>query len=541
MIAAIFTRARFAAAIAAILVISACGQNEQQAQTDAPAAQAQMSITRGEAGEPDTLDPGLATTTSEHAILGEVFLGLTTEDAKAQPIPGAAERWDVSADGLVWTFHLRDHTWSDGTPVTAEDFVSGWRRVLDPKTAAAYALILYDFKNAQAINAGKMPVEQLGVRAVDARTVEITLEHPAPYLPQLLRHQATFPFPRHVFAAHGADWIKPGIQIGNGPYIVTEWLPNDHITLVKNSRFYDAANVAIDRITFIPINDPNAALRRYRAGEMDALNYIPEDQIDWLKANLADQLTIVPKLTIAAVVLNETRKPFDDIRVREALNLAYDRDLMTKTIIRTGQEPAYSIVPPGIADYPMTAQLSFKNLTQPERIARAKELMLQAGYGPQKRLALTFSTIASQDARRVTAAIQQMWREVFVDLEIAQFDGRVLVSKRRAGDFDAAPTGWLADYNDAYNFLFLFLSDNDLNDAKYKNPMFDALLGEAQNEPDLAKRGQILARAEQMLLDDHVWIPTRYEVVSNLVQPHVRGWVTNSSDINRTRWLTIER
>jgi oligopeptide transport system substrate-binding protein len=524
-------------ALGLVAVLAACGQNQT---ANAP-AQGETVLNRGNPSEPDSLDHHFTTSTTEHAIIGELIIGLTTDDPEGKPIPGAAERWETSDDGLTWTFHLRDHNWSDGMPVTAEDFVYAWRRVLDPKTAAPYALILYDVKNARAVNGGQMPVEQLGVRAIDAKTFEVQLEHPAAYFPTLVKHMTAFPVPRHVVERLGREWSAAGNYVGNGPYSLVSWTPNDNVTLRKNPRFYDAANVKIDRVVFHAVNDDNAGLRRFRAREFDTLDGIPADQIDWLKANMPDVVHIMPAATVAALVMNQSRKPFDDVRVREALNLTYDRDTMTATIMRTGQSPAYSVIPPGIANYPGNVMQSFKEMSYPERVRRAQGLMQQAGYGPNRHLALTFSTGPTQDARRIGAAVQQMWREIYVDTTIEQFDGRVLYNNLNDGNYSVSPYGWHADFNDPYNFLFLFLSDNELNYARYKNPAFDALLQQSQGEQDLVRRGEILARAERMLLDDHVWIPTRYEIVENLVHPYVKGWITNIDDTNRTRWLSVER
>lgn len=533
---------RIGIAFAALLLLAGCGQNTAtNKQGSAISAADSNTLRRANAAEPTSLDPDYTTAVNEHAIMGEMLMGLTTEGPDGNPVPGAATSWETSPDGLTWTFHLRDHQWSDGKPVTAQDFVYAWRRILDPKTAAAYASILYVFKNADAVNSGKMPPEKLGVRAVDDKTIEIQLENPAPYLPELMMHMTAFPLPRQSVDAHGKDWTQPGNYIANGPYVLSEWIPNDHITLVKNPKFYDAANVKIDKVVFYPTSDPDAALKRFRGDELDTLDIVPATQIGWVKANMGAMFHVEPYLATGFYVINVSRKPFNDIRIREALNLAYDRDTVAYKLLPFGEPPSYSIVPPGVANYPHGVELSFKSMPYEDRIKRAQELMREAGYGPDHRLKLTFSTSSSADARRVASAAQQMWGAVYIDAEISQLEAKIYSSNLQTGNFDVAAYGWVGDFNDARNFLFLGMSNNELNYGRYKNPAFDALIHQSDKEQNLAARGAILAAAEAMILKDSAWIPTRFQVTSNLVRPYVKGWVTNIKDVNRTRWLSIER
>jgi oligopeptide transport system substrate-binding protein len=523
--------------------VAACGDGTgTQGASSAPGGSSgEVVLRRGNSGEPSSLDPHFSTATNEDAVISDMLIGLTTADAQGQTIPGAAERWETSADGKTWTFHLREHQWSDGTPVTANDFVYAWRRVLDPKSAAPYGSILFSFKNAQAISAGKMPPEQLGARAVDDRTLELQLEHPVPYLTELLSHATAYPVPAHAVERLGQDWTKSGSYVANGPYTLAGWLPNDHITLVKNPRFYDADNVKIDRVMFLPITDPDAGLRRFRAGELDVQDTIPPSQIAFVESTLGPMFHKEIYLANGWLVLNLQRKPFDDIRVRQALNLAYDRETMAYKVVNIGQPPSYSLLPPGIANYPGGVEFDFKNVPQAERVKRAQELMRQAGFGPDKPLITTMTTGPSPEARRIAAAVQEIWRAIYVNADIVQTDPQVYFSNLRAGNFDIGAYAWVADYNDPRNFLFLFLSDNELNYGKYKSAEFDALIHQSDQELDLEKRGRILAQAETLLLKDMPIIPNRFQVTLNLVQPYVKGWVTNVTDTNRTRWLSIER
>ena len=533
----------FSICAAALMAIAACGDGtSSKGANNAPSGSgSEVVLRRGNGGDPASLDPHFVTAANEDAVISDMLIGLTTQDAEGRAIPGAAERWETSPDGKTWTFHLRDHQWSDGTPVTANDFVYAWRRVLDPNSAAPYGSILYGFKNAQAISAGKMAPDQLGARAVDDKTVELQLEHPVPYLTQLLGHATAYPVPAHVVERLGREWTNPGNYVSNGPYTLAEWIPNDHLTLVKNPKFYDAANVKIDRVMFFPITDAEAGLRRFRGGELDVQDGIPTSQIAFVESTMGPMLHKEIYLANGWLALNLQRKPFDDIRVRQALNLAYDRETMAYKVVNIGQPPSYSLLPPGIANYPGGVEFDFKNVPQAERVKRAQDLMRQAGFGPDKPLRTTMTTGPSPDTRRIAAAVQEIWRAIYVEAEIVQIDPQVYSSNLRSGNFDIAGYGWLADYNDPRNFLFLFLSDNELNYGKYKNPAFDALINQSDQEQDLEKRGQLLAQAEALLLKDTPIIPNRFQVTLNLVQPHVKGWVTNISNTNRTRWLSIER
>jgi oligopeptide transport system substrate-binding protein len=525
------------------LALAACGDNATQNKKDASKAPAPglVVLNRGNGAEPASLDPHHTQGTWEANIVGEMLVGLTTEDPEARPIPGAAESWDVSPDGKTWTFHLRDHLWSDGKPVTPQDFIYAWQRLLNPKTAAQYASILYVFKNAEAINGGKMPLEMLGAKAIDDKTLQLELEHPAPYLPELLMHQTAFPVPRHVVEAKGDDWTKAGNYVGNGPYTLTEWIPNDHVTLNKNPTFYDAANVKVDRVVFYPTADENAALKRFRAGEFDIQSDIPMDQIDFLRQSMPETLHISPLLGVSYILVNQSRRPFDDVRVREALNLAYDRETVTEKIIRLGEPPAYSFVPPGIANYPSTNAFDFKSLSYPDRVKRAQDLMRQAGFGPNQRLRATLAISSTPDAKRVAAAVQQMWKQIYVDVDLLQSEVQVNYVKLQTGDFDIGGAGWVGDYNDAFNFLFLLMTNNGgFNYGRYHNPQFDALMERSNREPDAKKRGELMSEAEAIAMKDYAWIPTRFPVAPNLVRPYVKGWVANNRDFHRTRYVSID-
>ncbi|NWH08634.1 MAG: peptide ABC transporter substrate-binding protein [Alphaproteobacteria bacterium] len=505
-------------------------------------AQSPMILHRGNGAEPESLDPLRAEGQWENHIIGDMMLALYTEDAEANPIPGAASSYEVSPDGLTWTFRLRDHSWSDGVPVTADDFVFAYRRILDPANAGKYASILFDIKNARLVNEGKLPVDALGVSAIDAKTLSISLEHPAPYLLQMVMHQTWFPVPKHKVEELGDDWVKAGNYVSNGPYVLAEWRPNDRVKLVKSPTFYDAANVKIDEIYFYPTEDTTAAVKRFRAGELDTQDQVSSQDVDWIKANLPGQLKLEPYLALSYIAINMTYAPLSDIRVREAINLAFDRETIATKLLNFEEAPAYAVVPAKVADWPGGNALSFKDLPYPDRVARAKQLMEEAGYGPGNRLALRYEHGPQPDNKRIAAAFQAMMREIYVDLELRQSETKTLYVYLQEGDFQLGQAAWVGDFNDAYNFLFLFESDNHgLNYGRWKNPDYDALIDKAQNTVDGKERQAIMAQAEKIILDQFAFIPNRFLNTRNLVSPRVKGWITNIRDINRTRWLSVEQ
>jgi oligopeptide transport system substrate-binding protein len=525
------------------LLLTACGQDAETGGNPPGALTAgTMVLHRGNTAEPESLDPAINTTLWGSHIIADMLMGLYTDDAEGKPILGAASEASVSEDGLTWTFTLRDHRWSDGRAVTADDFVYAWQRVVDPKTASKYASLLYVFKNARAVTEGEVPPSALGARAISDNTIVLDLESPAPYLPELLSHALTSPVPRQVVEANPNNWTRVGTNVSNGPYSLVEWVPRDHIALVKNPHFYDAANVKIERVIFYPTEDAEAALRRFRAGELDTVDPIPAAQIDWLRANMPDALRLRPILAIDYVIMNQTRAPFKDVRLREALSLAYDRELLTNVIYRLGETPAYNIVPPGVGNYPGGAAVTFKDMPKADRISRAQGLMRELGYRPDKPFRTTYMTSSLPDARRAAAAIQEMWRQIYVDVEIVQLEAAQVYAHVKEGDFDVSAASWIADFNDASNFLFLLTTNNGgLNYGRYSNPRFDDLLAAAEREADVGRRGEMLLAAEKIALAEHAWITRTFRSSRQVVQPYVQNWISNAKDVNRTRWLSVER
>lgn len=502
-----------------------------------------FTLHRGNGAEPSTLDPHKASGNWENNVIGDIFMGLMTEDAGARAVPGAALGYTASPDGLVYTFQLREHKWSDGVPVTAHDFEFSFRRILDPKTAAQYAAILYPIKNAEAVNSGKMTVDQIGVHALDAKTLQIEFHFQVPYIRELLTHYTTFAVPQHVVEKLGDDWVKAGNMVGNGPYVLKEWIPNDHIQLVKNPYFYDAKSVAVENVYFYPTQDASAALKRFRAGEFDLVtDSVPSQTITWLKQNMPRELKLTPYIETSYFQFNVTRKPFDDLRVRRALTMAVDREIIASKITRANETPAYALIPPGIPGYPGTAQFRFKPLSMEERVAKARWLLAEAGYGPNNPLKFDFNLMNTTETKLVSVALQEMWKQVGALAQLIPSESQVHYDVLRKHDFSVAWAGWIADYRDPKDFLFLFqTSTTDLNYGLYTNPKFDRMMDASDYEHDAGRRAAMLGDAEQLLLDDAAVAPVYFGVSRDLVSQQVKGWVSNNVNINRTRYLSLDR
>jgi oligopeptide transport system substrate-binding protein len=526
------------AAGSSLSLVSACSRTDRARLTHAPNV-----LNRGNGADISSLDPHFITGNWEAYVIGDCILGLTTEGPDGSAIPGAADRWDTSSDGRTWTFHLRDHRWSDGSKVTADDFVFAWRRILDPMMAAPYAYYLYVVKNARDINKGKAPANTLGIVAKDERTLVVELNEPAPYLPEWLQHQTTWPVPRHTVLAKGRAWSRPENFVANGPYVPASWVPNDRVVLKKNPLFFEASRVRIGTVNYFPTQDNQAALKQMVAGELDIQEPFPIAAIDWLHRNMPAELDVRPNLSNAYLIFNFLKPQFQDKRVREAMCLAYDRETIANKILKLGDAPAYAFVPPGTANYPGGASLGFKRMPMVERVKRARALMSAAGYGADNHMRATYLTVPNPDVQRTAAVIQAMMRRIFVDLEISSVDASIFYKTLANHDFELAPSSWIGDFNDASTFLDLLYSGNGNNYGSYSSSRFDRLYESAKLQSDAVKRGALMAQAEQVALDDFAVIPTRFRQSQNLVEPYVKGWrsrTPNLRNFHRTRWLWIE-
>ncbi|WP_421785946.1 peptide ABC transporter substrate-binding protein [Hyphobacterium sp.] len=498
---------------------------------------------RGNSAEPLTLDPHKASGTWENNIIGDMFIGLFTDDAHGAPIPGMAESWTVSEDGLTWTFELREAVWSDGEPVTAGDFEYAFQRILNPATLAQYASLLYPIENAQAVNSGEMPPEAVGVEAIDDNTLEIRLENPAPYLPGLLTHYTTFPVPSHVVEEFGDQWVQPrNIQV-NGPYRLVQWATNNFVHVERNERFFDNESVCIDEVFYYPTVDAAAGVRRVQNGELHLNNEFPGQHIDRLRREMEEYVRVYPYMGTVYFSINNEIDGFADPRVRNALGMAVNREFLAEEIYRDGRSAAYSLVPPDVANYAGGVSAEWASLSMDERRELARELLLEAGFGPDNPLEFEYSHRSTGDNPRIAPVVQQDWESIadWVNVDIVQIETQIHYENLRSADYQIGDGGWIADYNDPYNFLFLAEERSiPMNYSRYRNPEYDDLVARANQELDMEVRASMLADAEQMMIDDMPIVPIVFYVNRAVVSPEVTGWEDNIVHIHRTRFMCLE-
>jgi oligopeptide transport system substrate-binding protein len=504
-----------------------------------PASAASV-LNRGTGAEPTSLDPHKGFAGSAVIILYDLFQGLMTPDAAGKATFGQAESFTVSPDGLVYTFKLRPNLqWSDGVALTAEDFVYSMRRALDPKTASRLASQLYPIKGARAVNRGAPP-ETLGVRALDPRTVQITLESPKVFFPDILISIIAAPVPRHVIEKLGDEWTKPGNLVSNGAFMLKEYVPQSYIRAEKNAKFWDAGNVKLDAVVYTPTEDLGTSLRRFRAKELDiALNF-PPDQIGWIKENLKTELKTAPALGIYYFLLNTAKPPFDDVRVRKALSMAIDRQGMIDRVLKNDVIPAWGVVPGAVSGTtPRTDPMAGKSMG--ERQAAARALLTEAGYGPGKPLKFTLRYNTLEENRIIAVTLAAMWKPLGVEVTLQNADFRAITQAAQQGDFEMLNYTWYAPYDDPTAFLTVLGSGNPNNRSFYSNAAYDKLLAETDGMTDAGKRLAALKQAEDMAMADEPLIPLYFYVNRSLVHKEVKGWVPNPKSANLARFLSVER
>ncbi len=492
-------------------------------------------------GEPASLDPHKVSGTWENYVVGDMFIGLTTENPKAEAVPGVAESWTVSEDGKTYTFKLRESVWSDGHPLTAEDFVYSLQRILLPETAAEYASLLYIIEGAEAVNTGKAEPSTLAVKALDPQTLEVKLTGPAPYFLELLTHYTAYPVPKHVIDKHGKLWTKPENMVTNGPFKLVEWLPNTHVKLTKNDKYWGAADLAIDNLVFYTQEDRAAVQKRFRAGEIDVAMDFASDQISWLRKNMPEEARIAPYLGSYYYPINSSVEPFTDVRVRKALSMAVNREAIVDKVLKTGELAAYSFVPPGVSRYANPAEVDWKDIPFKERQKMAKELLKEAGFDKDNPLEFVFRYNTSENHKRIAVAVASMWKQIGVKAELFNSEVKVHYADLKQGDFQVARAGWIADYNDAQNFLYLLETRTGANNyGRYSNPEYDKLMREAEVTADLEARAKLMVKAEALAMADQPVIPIYHYVSKNLVAKNVVGFVDNAKDIHRWRYVSLK-
>ena len=513
-------------------------------ETPVEAAHRTKTLLLGNGAEPADLDPHIAVTYTDYNILVSLFEGLTViDEATSKPLPGAAERWDISDDGLTYTFHLRpDGVWSNGDPVTAQDFVFSIERILSPKLASDYAYMLDVLQGAADYTAGKLTdFSQVGAKALDARTLQLTLDRPTPYLLSLTAHQAWFPVhPATVMKygdphARGTGWTRPGILVSNGPFTLAEWKPDQHILVKKNPRHHDAAQNQLEAVKFFPVADPGVDERAFRAGQLHITYDVLPDRLDaWRRENPAS-LRIDPFLETFYIRFNTTKPPFSDRRVRRALALAIDRDAIAGPVMRNSRTPARSFVPPATAGYTSIASI-------PTDFEAARRLLAEAGYPGGKGFPpFEIKMNADPVNTKVFEAIQQMWRkELGIESTLSTMDFRVYIDAMQTLAFDVLRSRWVGDFNDPATFTDLLTSTSGNNNTGWKNPAYDRLIAAASRELDTGRRFDLLHQAEAIALEESPATPVFFGTRTYLIHPDVKGWVPALLGVHRYQTIRLE-
>ena len=488
---------------------------------------------RDNGAEPATLDPHLAEGAPSSHILRDLFEGLTSESPQGRIVPGAAIRWNISRDGKTYTFYLRrEARWSNGDPVIADDFVYGLRRSASPATASSSAQGLLPIANAAEVLSGELPTDQLGVTAINDYILQIDLKGPTPYFLRILNLASTYPVHRPSLDEHGSAFSRPGNLVSNGAYVLKDWKLRSRIELTRNEYYWDADNVVLEQIFYYPFADQSAASKQFRAGELHWTDGVPSNQFKWLQKHYPGELVISPWSGSYFFGYNVLREPFilnPDLRL--ALALALDRDLLTEKVTQFGEQPSYSLVPPGIGDFvsplPVWAEWS-----QAERNAEARRLYSGAGYSEERPLRIEIRYNSGGNNKKMALAAASLWKQVLgVQATLFNEELKVFLQTREQKVLTQVfRAGWISDYADPFSFLELFRSGHGRNDYGYSNELYDSLLDEIAAERIPARRRRLMFEAERVLLADLPFIPLYTYVTKRLVNPRLRGWESNIMD-----------
>jgi oligopeptide transport system substrate-binding protein len=509
---------------AALLAATGCARRE----TRAAAAVRAQTLLLGNGAEPADLDPQVVTIYTDQNILLALFEGLTAVDEKtSQAVPAAAKSWDVSADGLTWTFHLRDGLrWSNGELLVADDFVQSWQRMLSPALGAEYANLLYPIKNAEAFNQGSVADPGvLGLSAPDRNTVKVVLERPIPYFPVLVAQPPWFPVNPRVLEHFGATsrrgtlWTRPGNLVGNGPFTLEEWIPNARILVAKNPSYWNAETVTLRQIVFFPTENPETEERDFRAGQLHVTYSLPVSKMDTYRRDAPDRLRVDPFLQTFFLRFNVKRPPFDDPRVRRALSLAIDRDIIAKRVLSGAYPPAHSFTPPDCGGYTPKARVDLD-------AGRARSLLAEAGHAGGAGLPIFEVQVRNDGVQApVMEAIQAMWaKELGVHVTLATLEQKTWIQNQQMLNYSVSTAGWAGDFLDPVTFLDLFVTDGGNNWTGWADGSYDRLIREAAGTTDPQERLEVFQKAEAYLLEKAPVAPLFFGAHSYLIDPAVKGW-----------------
>jgi len=534
---------RCAAAALALLTFAAAGCRPRQ--TAVETARASQTLLIGNGAEPGDLDPHLATAYTEFNIILGLGEGLTSiDEASGKPVPGATSSWDVSTDGLRYTFHLRPEAkWSNGEPVVAADFLFSYERILRPLLASEYAYMLFPVRGAENFNAGKTAdFASVGFSAPDHHTLVVELAAPTPYFLGLVAHQAWFPVhPPTVLKfgkidQRGTAWTRPENHVGNGAFRLAAWVPNDRVEVVRNPHHWSDPKAGLQRVIFHPTDNLPADESAYRAGQRHVTYDVLPERMDTYRAQNPSPLRVDPFLETFYLRFNTTRKPLDDARVRRALALAIDREALAGSVLHASRLPAYHYVPPGTS-----AGAYRSEARQPHDPAAARALLAQAGFPEGKgfpRLEVLMNTDVVNT--RILEAVQSMWkRELGVDVALVSQDFRVYLDSMKGLRYDIARARWVGDYDDPNTYLDMFLTGGGNNQTGWSSSTYDKLIAEAAAAREPAARFALFQQAEKLLLDEAPIAPVLFGTRVQLVRPEVQNWHGNLLGVRRYQTLSL--
>ncbi|WP_111979613.1 ABC transporter substrate-binding protein [Algibacillus agarilyticus] len=500
-------------------------------------------LVRGIGAEVPSLDPHKSEAMNSSIVIRDLLEGLTSEDENGNLIPGAASHWHTE-DNRTFLFYLRpDAVWSNGDPVTAHDFVYSWRRLADPLTASPYGwyLEMTTIKYAADVLAGKLKPNKLGITAIDNLTLKIELTESLPYFPKMLVHTSVKPVHQATIQKHGDRWTRSGNFVGNGAFVLNEWVVNERMVLIKNHKYMDAKKTILNKVTYLPIENQVAEMNRFFAGEIDISYEVPNEHFKRLAKEHSDSVVITPMLCSYYYGVRVDNPPFDDVRIRKALAYALDRDIITHYITGKGETPAYYFTPDKTAD--MQADLpEYATWSQDERNEKARQLLAQAGYDKNNPLEIELLYNTSENHKKIATAIRQLWKQTLgVRVSLVNEEWKTFLDTRRFGTYQLTRSGWCGDYNEPSTFLTLLLSNNSSNDMHYKNAEYDAVINKALKAKNLASRRQSYADAEAILARDMPIIPIYHYVNARLVKKKVGGYpLNNALDIMPSKYMYIK-
>jgi oligopeptide transport system substrate-binding protein len=524
-----------------VLLLGASLAALSQAATIPPGVQlhASQTLIRNNGSEPETLDPALAESVGANNLTRDLFEALTANDGAGKTVPGVAESWK-QLDATTWVFKLRNTAkWSNGDPVTADDFVYGIRRFVDPKTASTYANTfgIFFLNGAEVVKGGK-PTSAIGVKAIDKLTLEIKTAFPVTFLPELMSNNNLGPVHKASVEKFGKEWTKPGKLVSNGAFVLKDWQVNNRVVIEKNPQYWDAANVQLTKVTYLPIEDGHADVKLYESGENEWVYQLPPGTFEKYKVQYPKDIRNSPMIGLRYYSYQTQDPAFKDVRVRKALSMVLDRDILAQRVTADGQAPAYGLIVSGTKGADVSAY-DWATWPMDKRVAEAKNLLQQAGVKPGTKFTFSYNTSEYHKKMAVFAASE--WKtKLGLNIETESMEFKVLLKKRHDGSFQMARNGWLADYNDATTFLALVRCDSDQNNNFNCNRAAEAVINQGTQSTDLAKRQALLTQASKTIMEDYPIIPLLQYSLPRLVKPYVGGYsLENAQDRFRSKDLYI--